>query len=95
MVLREFAIEMAIGTAAGLAGAFLFVRVLRGIHLKNETLYPVFALVLAGLLYGVTALAHGSGFLAVFIFGLVLGNVRRRTSARSSASIPRSRLWPS
>jgi potassium/hydrogen antiporter len=76
VVLREFAIEMAIGTAAGLAGAYLFVRILRGIQLKNETLYPVFALVLAGLLYGVTALAHGSGFLAVFILGLVLGNAQ-------------------
>jgi potassium/hydrogen antiporter len=76
VVLREFAIEMAIGGAAGLVGAYLFVRVLRRIQLKNETLYPVFALVLAGLLYGATALAHGSGFLAVFIFGLVLGNAQ-------------------
>jgi potassium/hydrogen antiporter len=76
VVLREFAIEMAIGTAAGAAGAYIFIRVLRGIQLKNETLYPVLALVMAGLLYGATALAHGSGFLAVFIAGLVLGDTQ-------------------
>jgi Sodium/hydrogen exchanger family len=34
------------------------------------------ALVLAGALYGVTALAGGSGFLAVFIAGLFLGDAR-------------------
>jgi cell volume regulation protein A len=44
--------------------------------LTSEGLYPVLTLVLAGLLYGLTALAHGSGFLAVFIAGLVLGDAR-------------------
>jgi cell volume regulation protein A len=39
-------------------------------------MYPVLALVLAGALYGATSLAHGSGFLAVFIAGLFLGDAR-------------------
>ena len=39
-------------------------------------LYPVFTLVAAVALYGATALAHGSGFLAVFIAGLLLSNAR-------------------
>ena len=34
------------------------------------------ALALAGVLYSATSLAHGSGFLAVFIAGLVLGDAR-------------------
>ncbi len=34
------------------------------------------ALVLAGALYAVTSLAHGSGFLAVFIAGIVVGDER-------------------
>jgi cell volume regulation protein A len=76
VVLREFAIEMAVGTATGLVGAYVLVRILRRIRLDNEALYPVLALVLAGLLYGATALLHGSGFLAVFIAGLVLGEAR-------------------
>jgi potassium/hydrogen antiporter len=74
VVLREFGIEMAIGTAAGLLGALVMVWLLRKIDLANAGLYPVLALVLAGLLYGVTAIAHGSGFLAVFIGGVVLGD---------------------
>jgi cell volume regulation protein A len=76
VVVREFAVEMAIGTAAGLAGASLLVWLLRRVRLASEGLYPVLTRVLAGLLYGSTALAHGSGFLAVFIAGLVLGDAR-------------------
>ena len=76
VVLREFAVEMAVGTATGVAGAYLLVWLLRRIALENEALYPVLALVLAVLLYGVTALLHGSGFLAVFIAGILLGDVR-------------------
>jgi cell volume regulation protein A len=75
-VLGEFALEMAVGGSIGLAGAWLLVRLLRRIRLENESLYPVLALVLAVLLYGVAAVAHGSGFLAVFIAGLVLGDAR-------------------
>lgn len=76
VVLREFAVEMAVGIATGLAGAALLVWLLRRIRLESAGLYPVLTLVLAILLYGATALAHGSGFLAVFIAGLVLGDAR-------------------
>ena len=76
VVLREFAIEMVVGTATGVVGALLLVWLLHHIRLPSEGLYPVLALVFAGLLYGSTALAQGSGFLAVFILGLVLGDAR-------------------
>jgi cell volume regulation protein A len=76
VVLREFLTEMAVGTLAGLGGAYVVVRVLRKIRLENEALYPALALVLAVLLYSATAFAHGSGFLAVFIAGLALGDAR-------------------
>jgi potassium/hydrogen antiporter len=74
VVLREFAVEMGVGTATGLAGGFLLVHLLRRVRLPSQSLYPVLALALAGALYGVTALAHGSGFLAVFIAGLFVGS---------------------
>ncbi len=74
VVLREFAVEMGVGTATGLAGGFLLVHLLRRVRLPSQSLYPVLALALAGTLYGVTALAHGSGFLAVFIAGLFVGS---------------------
>jgi cell volume regulation protein A len=76
VVVREFAVEMSIGVALGLLGALVLIPVLRVLRLPSEGLYPVLALALAGALYGMTALAHGSGFLAVFIAGLFLGDAR-------------------
>ena len=74
VIVREFAVEMGIGAALGVVGALAIVALLRRLTLPAPALSPVLALALAGALYGVTALAHGSGFLAVFIAGLVLGD---------------------
>jgi cell volume regulation protein A len=74
VVVREFALEMAIGTATGLAGAFIIVWILRRFPLPSVGLNPLLALALAGALYGVTAQARGSGFLAVFVAGVVIGD---------------------
>jgi cell volume regulation protein A len=76
VILREFVVEMGIGAAVGLVGALAMVALLRRFTLPAPALSPVLALALAGSLYGVTALAHGSGFLAVFIAGLVVGDTR-------------------
>jgi cell volume regulation protein A len=70
---RELAVEMSIGVALGVAGGVAFVPLLRRIRLPSASLSPVLALSLAGALYGTTALARGSGFLAVFIAGLFVG----------------------
>ena len=43
------------------------------------------ALVLAGALYGATSLAHGSGFLAVFILGLAFGRRAHAVQGRDRA----------
>ena len=74
VVIREFVVEMGVGAALGLAGAAALLPLLRRVQLAAEGLYPVLALAVAGLLYSVTSLAHGSGFLAVFIAGLMLGD---------------------
>jgi cell volume regulation protein A len=76
VILREFVVEMGIGAAVGLIGALAMVALLRRITLPAPALSPILALALAGALYGATALAHGSGFLAVFIAGLVMGDTR-------------------
>jgi cell volume regulation protein A len=73
---REFAVEMVVGAAFGFAGAKLLIPAIRRLHLPSESLYPVLALVAACSLYGVTAIAHGSGFLAVFLLGLQMGDAR-------------------
>jgi cell volume regulation protein A len=72
-VVKECAIEMSVGLAIGFAGAALLVPALRRISLPSEALYPLGALAGAGVIYGVAAVAHGSGFLAVFVAGLCVG----------------------
>ena len=74
VVVEEFVVEMAVGTVAGLAGAALLIPLIGRLRLSSAALYPVFTLVAAAALYGATSIAHGSGFLAVFIAGLFLGN---------------------
>jgi cell volume regulation protein A len=74
IVAREFAVEMTVGLAVGIAIALLALPVLRRVRLTGLALYPIRVLALAGLVYGVAAVAHGSGFLAVFVAGIVLGD---------------------
>ncbi|HET7808800.1 MAG TPA: cation:proton antiporter [Gaiellaceae bacterium] len=74
VVVREFLLEMSIGLLVGVAGAWLILQSLRRIHLANPALYPLRSLAAAGVIYGVAAVAHGSGFLAVFVAGLLIGD---------------------
>jgi cell volume regulation protein A len=73
VVVEEFAVEMAVGLAIGLVGAAA-MRPLVRISLPNPGLYPIRTLAAAGVIYGVASLAHGSGFLAVFVAGVLLGD---------------------
>lgn len=66
--------ELAIGAAVGLAVGALGVMVLRQVTLPSAGLYPVASVAFAALAYGGAAEAHGTGFLAVFIAGLVIGS---------------------
>jgi potassium/hydrogen antiporter len=74
IVVREFAIQMTVGLAVGVAGAFLMLETIRRIDLPNPGLYPLRTLAAAGVIYGVAAVAHGSGFLAVFVAGILIGD---------------------
>ena len=88
VVVREFAVEMAVGAALGIGGGLLLAAILRRIRLPGASLHPLLALVLAGALYGGTSLLHGSGFLAVFIAGLIVGGgtTRDKTLIESFSS---------
>ena len=65
--------ELAIGGAVGLAVGWLAVHILRDVRLASAGLYPVASLAFAALAFGGADVLHGSGFLAVYITGLVLG----------------------
>jgi potassium/hydrogen antiporter len=76
VVVEEFTIEMVVGLAVGLAGAALLVPLIQRISLPGEGLYPLRTLAAAGAIYGAATVAHGSGFLAVFVAGLLISDVR-------------------
>jgi cell volume regulation protein A len=71
---REFAIEMAVGLAIGIAGGVLQAWLLRTVALENTGLHVVRTLAGAAVIYGLASIAHGSGFLAVFVAGLIVGD---------------------
>ncbi len=75
VVVRVFCEQMGIGLAIGIAGGLLEARLLRRLALPSAGLYTVRTLALAGIVYGVATIAHGSGFLAVFVAGLLVGDV--------------------
>ena len=94
-VVREFGEEMIVGLAVGLAGAWLLIRVLRRVTLTNEALYPLRTLAAAGVIYGSAAVLHGSGFIAVFVAGLLVGDERFPYKGEIERfSTPRSRASP-
>jgi cell volume regulation protein A len=80
----DFVVELSIGLVAGVAvgGAATFA--LRRLRLPSAGLYPVASIAVAALAFGVGDTLHGSGFLAVYLAGLILGTAKtpaRRTIA--------------
>jgi cell volume regulation protein A len=74
IVAREFVVEMTVGLAVGVAGALLLLPLLRRVRMTGPALYPIRVLAGAGIIYGLAAIAGGSGFLAVFVAGIALGD---------------------
>jgi cell volume regulation protein A len=66
--------QLVIGIAVGVLGAWLARRPLRYLTEPRETLQPIVALSAAGLIFGTATAIDGSGFLAVFVAGLLLGD---------------------
>src|SRR5690606_2379654 len=65
--------------AAGLAGGYALAWLVNRLDLESG-LYPVFAVAAALFMFGATDTLGGSGFLAVYIAGIVAGNRRLRAS---------------
>lgn len=79
----ELLVGLASGLVFGFGGAWLFRRA----ALPASGLYPIAVLTLAVLSYGAAAYVHASGFAAVYIAALVLGNseLPHRGATRSFA----------
>ncbi|MFN2563638.1 MAG: potassium/proton antiporter [Gemmatimonadaceae bacterium] len=69
-IVLEIAVGLVVGVAVGRGGGEL----LRRVRLPSGGLYPVLTLALALVSFGAATLLHGSGFLAVYVAGVILGN---------------------
>ncbi|MBN1396437.1 MAG: potassium/proton antiporter [Bacteroidetes bacterium] len=73
-VILLFFVQMSLGAIMGIGLGKTLVFVINRLKLTYEGIYSVFALAFAALIYGATAALGGSGFLAVYVAGLIIGN---------------------
>jgi len=85
----ELTAGVAIGLFVGAAGRWL----LRRAALPSAGLYPIAAVGLTVLAYAGGAVAHASGFLAVYVAGVVLGNARRLPHRRAILGFADGLAW--
>ena len=79
-----FVMHMGVGAIIGLVGGVAIVRLVGRLNLDHGLL-PIFVLTLSLLVFAAGGAFGGSGFLAVYLAGLVAGN----SSIRSAASLKR------
>ena len=80
-----FFVQMTLGLVLGLALGKALVFLVNRLKLSYEGIYSVFVLAFAALIYGATTSIGGSGFLAVYVAGLVAGSddfVQKRSLLR-------------
>jgi potassium/hydrogen antiporter len=75
-LLGLLAYELAAGAAVGVAVGWLGAWGVRRIALPASGLYPIAVMALCVTAYGAASVAHASGFLAVYVAALILGNTR-------------------
>jgi len=79
-ILGKLAIEAAIGVTGGALGGLGASWALNRMSLPSG-LHPLLVIATAVVIYSLTAVLHGSGFLAVYLAGLILGNRPMRAAA--------------
>lgn len=73
-MIKLFVQELGIGTIVGLAVGSVAVYGIRAVSNVTSGLYPVATVATAATAFGLAQVMHGSGFLAVYIAGLILGS---------------------
>jgi cell volume regulation protein A len=76
VIAGEVAYQVAAGAAIGILAGLAGVSGLRRLALPASGLYPIAILALIVASYGAASVAHASGFLAVYLSALLLGNAR-------------------
>jgi potassium/hydrogen antiporter len=89
----QFVLQMVIGATVGVLGGGVLLVFIRRVPLPSEGLYSLRTLASSLMLYGIATLAHGSGFLAVFVAGIAIGD-SRAPYKRSNDFTPPWPDWP-
>ncbi|MFC7321263.1 potassium/proton antiporter [Halobacillus campisalis] len=74
MMIPTFFLQMGLGLILGIAFGKLASYSINHIKLDSSALYPIFSVAFALITYSVTSFIGGSGFLAVYVAALVIGN---------------------
>jgi cell volume regulation protein A len=88
--LGVFGLQLAVGVAVGVVGGLALAEAMRRLPLANEGLRPVRSIVLAFFIYGAAAFLGGSGFLAVLLAGIIIGEAdvpHRQATERFTAGL--------
>ncbi len=75
-ITETFALQMTAGAGIGIAGGWLLLEFMRRVPLPNEGLYSLRVLGAVLAIFGLATVARGSGFLAVFAAGILIGDER-------------------
>ncbi|SDN89258.1 potassium/proton antiporter, CPA1 family [Actinacidiphila guanduensis] len=75
-LIGEIGLELAIGAAIGVAVGWIGAYGLKRVALPASGLYPIAVMAIAVCAYAAGAMAHGSGFLSVYVASLILGNAK-------------------
>ncbi len=73
-LLGMFVQQIALGVALGYLGGRAMLWVINRVRLGYDGLYAVLSLALVTLVFGITDALRGSGFMAVYVAGIVLGH---------------------
>jgi cell volume regulation protein A len=74
-IAEEMVVQLAVGLVIGVAAGRALIPLMQRVSLPREGLYPIRVLAVGGVAYGAATELGGSGFLAVFIVGLLIGDV--------------------
>ncbi len=72
----RFAVEMGVGIFAGFLLGRAAVWVINTVEIYNDSLYPILLLAFAFFTFAFTSMLYGNGYLAVYVAGLIVGNLK-------------------
>lgn len=91
-ILGAIAYQLAIGAAVGIGGGIIGQALLRRTQPATAALVPALSLAIALVIYGGATKLGGSGFLAVYLAGILIGNGRVR-QRRNLGRVQESIAW--